>query len=213
MIINFVLSFDIFQPLFYGFLSGILLSFGFGTVFFALVQSSIENGYKAGIKISFGVVFSDALMIAFALFGTTFLSNSEEYKYYIRIGGGILLIALGISQFMNQKAPTKIQDFKIARFFYFFGKGFLLNVINPVNFFSWVVLSASLKSQNYQIIEETIFFSASILAIFISESIMAIYAYKIGSKFSDSVILKIKYFTGISFILTALKLIYDALIG
>lgn len=119
------------EPIILGFLSGIILSFGFGSVFFALVKDSLEYGYKAGVKISLGVVFGDILMVAVAYYGTSFLPKNPEFILYSRLFGSLLLIGLGISQFRKNKVPSKIQDFKIARFFYFFGKGFLLNVINP----------------------------------------------------------------------------------
>lgn len=193
-----------------GFVTGVVLSFGFGSVFFALVQDSIENGYRAGIKISIGVVFGDILMVAIAFLGTSFLPNIPNFGFYSRIFGSILLISLGIFQFRKTKTVSKIHDFKLARFFYFFGKGFLLNVINPVNFISWMVISASLKSYKYDIYDEVAFFSTCIIMIFVMESVFAIFAYKIKNKMSEKTIQSIKYVSGLVFIGVGLKLIYDA---
>lgn len=193
-----------------GFFTGVVLSFGFGSVFFALVQNSIENGYQAGIKISLGVIFGDVLMVGFAFLGTSFLPNIPNFSFYSRILGSILLIGLGIFQFRKSK-PTKNKDFKLARFFYFFGKGFLLNVINPVNFLSWMVISASLKSYKYDIYDEIAFFSTCLVMIFVMESAFAIFAYKIKDKMSDKTIQSIKYISGLVFIGVGLKLIYDVM--
>ncbi|WP_435354996.1 LysE family translocator [Emticicia sp. SJ17W-69] len=193
-----------------GFFTGIVLSFGFGSVFFALIQDSIENGYQAGIKISLGVVFGDILMVFIAFLGTSFLPNIPNFGFYSRIFGSILLISLGVFQFIQSKPSTKKKDFKLARFFYFFGKGFLLNVINPVNFISWMVISASLKSYKYDIYDEIAFFSTCILMIFVVESVFALSAYKIKNKMSEKTIQYIKYISGIVFIVVGLKLIYDA---
>ena len=193
-----------------GFFTGVVLSFGFGSVFFALVQDSIQYGYRAGIKISLGVIFGDILMVAIAFLGTSFLPNIPDFGFYSRIFGSILLIGLGIFQFRNTKSVSKIHDFKLARFFYFFGKGFLLNVINPVNFISWMVISASLKSYRYDIYDEIAFFSTCLAMIFILESVFAIFAYKIKNKMSEKTIQSIKYISGLVFIGVGLKLIYDA---
>jgi L-lysine exporter family protein LysE/ArgO len=192
-----------------GFFTGIVLSFGFGSVFFALVQDSIENGYRAGIKISLGVIFGDVLLVAIAFLGTSFLPNIPDFGFYSRIFGSILLIGLGIFQFRKSKLSTKKKDFKLARFFYFFGKGFLLNVINPVNFISWMVISASLKSYKYDIYDEIVFFSTCLIMIFMMESAFAIFAYKIKNKMSEKTIQSIKYVSGLVFIGVGLKLIYD----
>ncbi len=193
-----------------GFFTGVVLSFGFGSVFFALVQDSIQYGYRAGIKISLGVIFGDVLMVAAAFLGTSFLPDIPSFGFYSRIFGSILLIGLGIFQFRKTKKVSKIHDFKLARFFYFFGKGFLLNVINPVNFISWMVISASLKSYKYDIYDEIAFFTTCILMIFVLESVFAIFAYRIKNKMSEKTIQSIKYISGLVFIGVGLKLIYDA---
>lgn len=201
--------FDILEPLILGFSAGVILSFGFGSVFFALIQTSLEHGYKAGVKISLGVVFGDLIMVAIAYFGTTLLPQIPNFATYSRIFGSILLIILGIAQFRESKPPTKIQDFKLARFFYFFGKGFLLNVINPVNFISWVILSGTLKGYKYNHFEEIIFFGTCILMIFVVESLVAYFAHRIKDRLNDRTMRIIKMLTGIVFIGVGLKVVYD----
>jgi L-lysine exporter family protein LysE/ArgO len=198
-----------FEPIILGFSAGVILSFGFGSVFFALIQNSLDYGYKAGIKISLGVVFGDILMVAIAYYGTSFLPKSPDFIFYSRLFGSLLLIGLGISQFRVSKPPSKIQDFKLARFFYFFGKGFLLNVINPVNFIAWVLLSSTLKGYHYSLLEEILFFSTCILMIFVIESLIAYFSYRVKEKLNEKTIQYIKYVTGMVFIGVGLKLIYD----
>jgi L-lysine exporter family protein LysE/ArgO len=193
-----------------GFFTGVVLSFGFGSVFFALVHDSIQYGYRAGIKISLGVIFGDVLLVAIAFWGTSYLPNMPNFGFYSRIFGSILLIGLGAFQFRKTKSVSKIHEFKLARFFYFFGKGFLLNVINPVNFISWMVISASLKSYKYDIYDEIAFFSTCILMIFIVESAFALFSHKIKNKMNDKTIQSIKYISGLVFIGVGLKLVYDA---
>ncbi|RYU97266.1 LysE family translocator [Emticicia agri] len=192
-----------------GFLTGLVLSFGFGSVFFALIQNSIDYGYMAGVKISLGVIFGDLIMIVIAFLGTSFLPDIPHFATYSRVFGSLLLVGLGVAQFSNSKPPGKIQDFKLARFFYFFGKGFLLNVINPVNFISWMVVSATLKGYKYDIYDETAFFLTCIIIIFVMESAFAIFADRIKSRMNNLTIQRVKYFSGIVFIGIGMKLIYD----
>jgi threonine/homoserine/homoserine lactone efflux protein len=192
-----------------GFFTGIVLSFGFGSVFFALIQNSIDYGYMAGVKISLGVIFGDIIMITIAYLGTSFLPDIPHFATYSRIFGSLLLVGLGVAQFSNTKPPTQIQDFKLARFFYFFGKGFLLNVINPVNFISWMVVSATLKGYKYDIYDETAFFSTCVVMIFVMESAFAIFSDKIKNRMTNLTIQRIKYVSGMVFIGIGMKLIYD----
>lgn len=198
------------EAIVFGFITGLILSFGFGSVFFALIQDSIQYGYKAGVKISLGVVFGDIIMVFIAYFGTFFLPDIPNFGLYSRVFGSILLISLGFIQFRKSQVPSKIQDFKLARFFYYFGKGFLLNVINPVNFISWMLVSATLKGYKYEAMDEHLFFTTCILTIFIFESAFAIFADRIKNKLNDNTILYIKYISGLVFIGVGLKMIYDA---
>lgn len=192
-----------------GLFTGVVLSFGFGSVFFALIQSSIEYGYMAGVKISLGVVFGDIIMVSIAFLGTAFLPEIPHFATISRIFGSLLLMGLGIAQFRNIKPPSTIKEFKLARFFYFFGKGFLLNVINPVNFISWMLVSATLKGYKYDIYDEIAFFTTCILVIFVLESAFAIFSDKIKNRLNNLTIQRIKYVSGIVFIGIGMKLVYD----
>jgi len=198
------------EAIVFGLVTGLVLSFGFGSVFFALVQDSIQYSYKAGVKISLGVVVGDIIMILIAYLGTSFLPNIPNFGLYSRIFGSILLIGLGLIQFRKRQQASKMQDFKLTRFFYFFGKGFLLNIVNPINFISWMVVSASLKGYKYDFLDETLFFSTCILTIFTTESAFSIFADRIKTRLNDNSIIYIKYVSGLVFIGVGLKMIYDA---
>lgn len=194
-----------------GFVTGVFLSLGFGSVFFALIQDSIDHGYKAGIKIALGVVFGDIILVALAIAGTSFLPNIPHFADYARLIGAVLLLGLAVSQFIKRPLPNKVQQYRLARFFFFFGKGFILNVINPVNFLSWVVASASLKSYRYDFGEEVAFFVTCIIMIFVCEALISFFAHKIKQRFSEKVMQNIKYVTGTVFFCIAVKLLYDVI--
>jgi L-lysine exporter family protein LysE/ArgO len=190
-------------------LAGIVLSFGFGSVFFALVQTSIEYGFKNAVKIALGVCFGDFLLIGIAILGATILPSSDVFSAWARGIGAILLLILGIIQFRNKKVSTKIQEYRWLKFLYFFIKGFLLNVLNPVNLISWLVLAASLKSYRYNTSEQTYFLIITVLTIFICESLIALFASKIKIYLSESIIHKISIVTGLVFIGLSIKFVYD----
>jgi L-lysine exporter family protein LysE/ArgO len=189
--------------------TGIFLSLGFGSVFFALIQNSIDNGYKAGVQIALGVVIGDFLLVALAILGTSFLPSLPYFKETVSVVGAVLLVGLGVSQFLQTSVPQRVVERKLFHFFYFFVKGFFLNVLNPVNFFSWIFLTATLKRYNYSTSEEIVFFLSSITMIFVCESAMAFFAHKIKERLSSKTMLYIKYLSGIVFIFVACKLLYD----
>lgn len=194
----------------YALLTGVILSFGFGSVFFALIQSSLDHGYTKGVKMAAGVTVSDILLVFLALVGTSFLPKIPNFEKYFRIIGALLLIGLAIGQFKSFKLPEQVEGTKMMNFVYFFVKGFLLNILNPVNFLTWVAVSAGLKSYNFSFSEELIFFGIAMLTIFVVESLIAYYSGKLKSILNVKLMLRVKQVTGLIFICLAAKLLWDA---
>lgn len=192
-------------------LTGAILSFGFGSVFFALIQSSLDYGFTKGVKMAAGVTVSDILLVFLALVGTSFLPQIPNFEKYFRIIGALLLIGLAIGQFKSFQLPKKVEGTKMMNFLYFFVKGFLLNIINPVNFLTWVAVSAGLKSYAFSFNEELLFFGIAIVTIFISESLIAYFSGRLKRVLNETLMLRVKQVTGIIFICLAAKLLWDAL--
>ncbi|MDP5120441.1 MAG: LysE family translocator [Spirosomaceae bacterium] len=197
--------------IFLALLTGFVLSFGFGSVFFALIQTSVDYGYKAGRNIALGVAVGDILLVALAIFGTGFLPNIPNFENYVRIIAATLLFGLGISQFRKTKvkvATTAVKS-NVKDLIYFISKGLVLNVVNPVNFLAWVLVSSTLKTYNYSLIEEVLFFSICIGTVFTTETLIAYFADKIRAKLSDRLMISIKYATGVIFIALGTKFLLD----
>lgn len=192
--------------------AGIILSFGFGSVFFALIQTSIEYGFKNAVKIALGVCFGDFLLISIAILGAIIIPSGDIFSAWAKGIGAVLLLILGIIHIRNKKVSAKVQEYRWLKFLYFFIKGFLLNVLNPVNLISWLVLAASLKSYKYSTNEQSYFLIITVVTIFICESLIALFASKIKIYLSESIIQKINIITGLVFIGLSLKFFYDLLI-
>lgn len=192
-------------------LTGFVLSFGFGSVFFALIQTSIDHGYKAGKNIALGVAIGDVLLVALAIVGTGFLPNIPNFENYVRVVAATLLFGLGISQFRKTKvkvAATSTKS-KTSELVYFISKGLVLNVVNPVNFLAWVLVSSTLKTYSYTLTEEILFFTICIGTVFLTETLIAYYADKVRAKLSDRIMIYIKYATGIIFLSLGTKFLLD----
>ena len=196
------------ESIFFGATSGFILCFGFGSVFFALIQESIDKGYHNGIKMAFGVIVSDILLVMLAVLGTSAFPDIPNFQLYAKSAACIILVFMGISQFFYKKPSTQSQNPSRKLSLISFGKGFILNAINPVNFLSWVVLLTVIKSQNYTIGQQMAFFSTSLIIIFATESLIAYYSFKIRKIASEGFIKKIKIVNGIIFIFLAIMLWY-----
>lgn len=193
-----------------GLLTGFVLSMMLGTVFFALIKNSLAFGPKTGVFIATGVIICDIMFISLALLSQPFADFLKQYKHEVSIGGGILLLIFGI--FMMAQSKPNMEAGKVfgqgSNWFYI-GNGFLLNVVNPVNFFVWLGISSSLTIQfQYDINDKIIFFTASLFSIFFAEIGIALFASKLRKWVTPTILQRVNQISGLVFIGVGLKLIF-----
>lgn len=199
------------EALLYGTLTGIALCLTFGTVFFSLVQNSVDNGFRTGVKIALGVFISDIIFVFCAIFGTTFLPDVSNFKQWIAGGGILFLLVLGLNNFINGQPNIAYPKTRFGNLLYYFTTGFLLNALNPINFVTWVTIATYIRSNlHYHMGQIATFFTASVLAVFIVECIIAFYAHKLKRLFTPKVVLLFNRVTGIIFILIACQIAYSS---
>ncbi len=192
-----------------GLATGFVLSMMLGTVFFALIKNSISYGYKTGIFIALGVIACDVMFIALALISQPFADFLSAYKKEVAIGGGILLTVMGILMFFKTEPEVNVgKELGYGSALYYFGNGFLLNVVNPVNFFSWLGISSFLTiNYQYTINDKIIFFLASLFSIFITEFGIAFFASKLRKWVTPKHLKMINMVSGFVFVAIGIKLI------
>jgi L-lysine exporter family protein LysE/ArgO len=199
------------EVFFLGIGTGILISMMLGTVFFALIQNSIDNGYKSGLVIALGVVCSDLFFISMAVLGTSFLPDIPKMPFYSSLLGGLLLLIFGLVSIFRTNPKLVYPKTKLGHLGYYFTTGFLLNVLNPVNFLIWVALVAKLRSE-YSYSEGQIYFylASSLLGIFIAEGLISFLAQKLQRLFTPKLLHRINQLTGVIFVVFSFRLFYGA---
>lgn len=68
-----------------GALFGLMVSLSIGPVFFALIQTGIQRGYKQGISMSIGSLLSDIGYILLSYYGLAKLINTKENQLIIGV--------------------------------------------------------------------------------------------------------------------------------
>lgn len=200
------------EALLYGAITGVLLSCTFGTVFFSLVQSSVDNGYRSGVKIALGVLVCDIVFVFFALFGTRHLPDFPDFDKWTAGIGAIFLLGLGIANLVREKPRLVYPKSRFGNFIYYFSTGFLLNGLNPVNFIAWATLATYVHTTlAYTFDQSLIFFGASVLTIFLSEALIAVFAHRFQHFFTDKVVFYFNKLTGIVFIGIAVRLFFTVI--
>ena len=93
-------------PFFHGVLFGLVLIFVFGPTFFALIQTSIQQGVKSSLLFVLGAFFIDLLYVTVSLYGLSDLLNNPET---VGLRNGITMIAmLGAGIYYWFKTPYPV---------------------------------------------------------------------------------------------------------
>lgn len=192
---------------------GLVLTVITGPVFFALIKTSIEKGFHAGVALALGVVSSDVFFVGALLFGSQYIDVSDHSKLVAGIVGSAILFALGL-YYMFKKAEINYGN-KVPtgadRFGYFL-KGFLMCIFNPTLLFHWtVVIGAAsttfLVGSPHRSFHIAVMFLTILILQFGMDTLKAFYADKLRDKISVKLIHRLNEVAGIALIIASLVLV------
>ncbi|WP_020598782.1 LysE family translocator [Spirosoma panaciterrae] len=202
-----------FLPILFGFLLGVALCLTFGTVFFALIQNSVDNGFRSGLKMVFGVIVGDIIFVIAALIGTSFIPKVQGFENIMAIVGVVFLVALGLVNILKGTPRLAYPKTRLGNFVYYFTTGFFLNALNPVNFVAWVAIVAYIRSHlHYTDPQQYAFMIAALVGVFTTESALAYYANRLKRLFTPRVVKIFNRTTGVVFLIGAANIAYTRLL-
>jgi threonine/homoserine/homoserine lactone efflux protein len=203
-----------FSAFLYGLPVGFAFSFALGPVFFSLIKTSLDYGFRAAVSIALGVILADLVLLAIAYGGVeAFLPKSNvDVTFWVQLLGGLLLLGIGIGTIAKKAVYTEGSPLAYERrILTRISMGFLLNIANPANFFEWMGAASVLKSKyHFETYENVSFFAGALLAVFGTELMVAYFATRLRKVLSAKVIYGINILTGSVFIVSGLWLLWEA---
>jgi len=148
-----------------GVISGLVLAVLVGPVFFTLIQTSIEHGFKSGVYVAIGISLSDALCIAIAYLSISMI-NTPDFRVYLSYVGGAILLGFGAYYlFVKSRKPVIYNPEQID----------VINGFNPMVLFFWIgTIGVATAELGYSTHGKVIIFFCSIVAtVFITDVIKA----------------------------------------
>jgi len=194
---------------------GFVLSFLTGPVFFALIKTSIEKGFSAGVSLAGGVVVSDIFYVGISLYGTSFIALENTYRLQIGIAGSSILFAIGL-YYLFKKVKVNYEETSSKRKNTgYFLKGFLMCIFNPAILLYWLSVTSSVISISGEIKSSEIipFFGSILVTQFSLDVLKAYYANKFRYKIKEKNIARLNRIAGILILIFAARLIYNLLTG
>lgn len=197
-----------------GFFVGFALAFLIGPVFFLLLSTSINKGIRQAIFIAVGVMLSDAMYIAFAHFGSSFLTGNSDFNYLFGIIGGGILIVFGIVNFFKKPAVNKneVSEYTISRtdFLMFFLKGFAMNSFNPFVLVFWLGISSGISVKNFDNMQTLSFYAAVLVSVLSTDVIKCYLANKLQRIITVTVLIWMNRVSGLALVFFGIKIIYKS---
>ena len=197
------------NALFSGYLTGLALIIFLGPVFFTLLKSSLQYGFKAGFTVALGIFVSDVIAVALCLLGAAAILESEENKLYVGIAGTIIAIFLGI-RYLVKPALPKEKEFTLKSTDYlgFFAKGFLVNFVNPFVFVVWLYIINGASSKFGHGTDLLIYMSAALLGILTTDSLKALFADRLSLILKPALLTRIYRLIGLILIVFGIVMLY-----
>ncbi|MCB9317629.1 MAG: LysE family transporter, partial [Lewinellaceae bacterium] len=184
-----------------GALLGLSLSFMVGPLLFAIVQASLERGFRAGFALAAGIWTSDILYITLVYHGVDALATLTalpHFRLWAGLLGGAVLVIFGLGAFLQRRLPNTDTHHTTAdrvldvldgpeapgvehnwmRWGYpgYWIRGFLLNTINPFTVFFWLGIASAVIVPNQWTPNETLGFFTGMLITLIATDTLKAYA-------------------------------------
>jgi L-lysine exporter family protein LysE/ArgO len=193
---------------------GIVFSFALGPVFFSIIKTSLQNGFRSAVWISLGVIIADMTLLGFAYSSVeAFLPKSMDVAFWIQLIGGLVLLGFGIVTIRKKNENTEGVAADSKLIIKNISTGFFLNIINPANFAEWVGIAGLLKTKyHFETYENFSFYSGALLAVLFTELAVAYFAEKLRKFLNPRVMHNINMTAGIIFVITAIWLLMEALL-
>jgi threonine/homoserine/homoserine lactone efflux protein len=161
-----------------GVISGIVLAFLIGPVFFTILQTSIERGFSSGALVAVGVSLSDAFYITLIYLGVYQFFDTGNFREYLAYFGGIVLVLFGAYYlFVKSKRLQRYnpQQARMNNPWRLIGKGFIINGLSPTVLIFWLgAVGVATTKFGYSIPQKAVpYFGAIVCTVFVTDVIKA----------------------------------------
>lgn len=190
-----------------GIVSGIVLAFLIGPVFFAIMQTSIERGFGSGTLVAIGVSLSDAFYITLIYLGVYQLFDKGNFREYLAYTGGVVLVIFGAYYlFVKSKKLYRADpaNARVNNAWRLIGKGFLINGLSPMVLIFWLgTVGLATTKFGYSTPSKAVpYFAAIVSTVFATDVLKA----KLADKLRE--LLTVKFVRNLNIVLGLVLLIF-----
>ena len=180
---------------------GLLLAVLIGPVFFAVLQTTLNNNFRSGVAVATGIIIADLLFVILAYWSTAKILKDPEIQLFLGLAGGIFAISFGISLWFKKTRFHKPEPVTKGTMLHSMGKGFLINGMNPFVLIYWIGVIGGIGNQyDYQKIYMVPFVATCLFTVFSTDVIKIFFASRIRQFLTAKVVHRFNYMTGTIFL-------------
>ena len=203
----------VFEAISKGLAAGMLLTIMIGPVFFALLQSSLEEGYKAAFPMTVGISVSDAFYIAICYFGIARFIDNPRFQMWLGVIGGFIMLVFGLLSLFKSasRRPARKEYNQTSGFIRQMLKGILINGLNPSVLIFWLGI-VSVATVNYQFEKQglLLFFGTIVTTVFVTDNLKAYLSDRLSAMITSRFMKIMNSVVGIAFLVFSMKLFHFA---
>jgi threonine/homoserine/homoserine lactone efflux protein len=198
-----------------GILYGLVLAILVGPIFFTLLQTSIEQGFRSGFFVAIGISLNDTFYITLAYLGIYQLFERGNFKEYFAYVGGGILIVMGLYYLIIKSRKLSVYNavkVEVKSPYKLIVKGFFMNGLTPSVFIFWLgTIGVATTKFGYVTPGKAIPFLASIVCtVFTTDLIKAKLADKLRQVLTPRFVRSMNIVLGVALIIFGGRLIFIA---
>lgn len=194
-----------------GLLVGLGMIIFLGPVFFTLLKSSLQHGFRAGFSVATGIMLSDIAALLLCYFGAASFFERPGNQFWLAVGGSMVLFGLGL-RYLLRKQPEKEQIGSIQAQDYptYMVKGFLVNFVNPFVIVVWLGLVGIGQTKYGSGVNFWLFSAGIISGIYLQDLTKVVFAHRIARFVRPDILSKAYRVIGLLLLVFAIRLLWYA---
>jgi len=195
-----------------GFAVGLGMVIFLGPVFFTLLKSSLQHGFRAGFSVATGIILSDVAALFLCYFGAASFLEKEANQTWMAVAGTVILAGLGLRYLLKKHVgKERIGSIQAKDYPAFLMKGFLVNFVNPFVFVVWIGLIGMGQTKFGRGVEFWMFSSGLLVGIYTQDITKVVFAHRISSLIRPDILAKAYKVIGVLLLVFAGRLLWFVL--
>jgi len=200
------------HPLFEGIFIGLTMAVMLGPALFALLQTSILRGTRAGVILASGIFLSDLVVVVCSYLGAAQLLNQGKKSLVVGLIGGTILIIFGIVTFTKKvqisDSNNLLEQKRVPGPLTYLVKGFFLNFANPFVWFFWFTVMMGISgTYGSEFSAVSAFFGGVLITIYSTDVLKVFIASRIKKYLTIKILNLVNYIVGILLVVFGIILI------